>query len=214
MTRGPRLLPNPVGLDLAERETPPDWTEVFGFDGPLELEIGSGKGGHALAYAARHPHVRYIAMEWRRKYARDVQDRADKLGLKNLRCIEGDARQIVPRLFAPNSLDWIRLQFPDPWWKRAHHHRAIIHGGFVTLLLEKLKVGGRFDLRTDVEDRGVRMLRELEAAGFHNPLGPGVFHPYDPEEVPSSREQRYLAAGEPVYRARLVKLPPAPPVGE
>ena len=133
MTRGPRLLPQPVGVDLAERTSPPDWSEVFGFDGPLELEIGSGKGGHALEYAARHPHVRYVAFEWRKKYARDVQHRADQLGLKNLRVVEGDARIIVPRIFAKESLDWVRLQFPDPWWKRKQQHRTIIRGEFVNV---------------------------------------------------------------------------------
>ena len=60
-------------------------------------------------------------------------------------------------------------------------------------------------MRTDVEDRAHNMLSILESVGFHNPLGSGVFHPYDPEEVPSTRERRYLASGEPVYRARLVK---------
>jgi tRNA (guanine-N7-)-methyltransferase len=49
------------------------------------------------------------------------------------------------------------------------------------------------------------MIAALEAAGWHNPLGPGAFHPADPEEVPSSRERRYLERGEPVYRARLVR---------
>lgn len=212
MTRGPRLLPNPVGTDLAELESPPDWTEVFGFDGPLELEIGSGKGGHALEYAARHPHVRYIAFEWRKKYARDSQARADALGIKNLRVIEGDARTLTPRLFQPASLSWVRLQFPDPWWKRSHHHRAIVQPDFVRFLYDLLLPGGQFDLRTDVQDRGERMLKELEAGGFINPLGKGQFHPWDPNEVPSSRERRYLERGEPVYRARLLKpVAPAAP---
>lgn len=208
MTRGPRLLPNPVGTDLAELDAPADWTQVFGFDGPLELEIGSGKGGHALEYARRHPHVRYVAMEWRKKYARDTDARAQQLGLRNLRVIEADARTLVPKIFAKGSLSWIRLQFPDPWWKRVHHKRAIVYGEFIGIMLELLAPGGRFDLRTDVQDRGERMLRELEKAGFVNPLGPGAFHPYDPEEVPSSRERRYLVTGQPVYRARLLK--PAP----
>ena len=205
MSRGPRLLPEAVGTDLVELEAPPDWKQVFGFDGPLELELGSGKGGHALEYARRHPHVRYLAIEWRKKYARDSQAKADELGLKNVRFLEGDARMIVPKLFAPGSLDVVRLQFPDPWWKRAHYKRSLVQPDFLPIIFEKMRPGARFDLRTDVKDRGERMLLELEKHGFVNPLGPGVFHPYDPEEVPSSREHRYLAAGEPVYRARLVR---------
>jgi tRNA (guanine-N7-)-methyltransferase len=205
MSRGPRLLPDPVGAELAALQSPPDWSDVFGFDGPLELEIGSGRGGHALEYSRRHPHVRYVAIERWRKGARDTQARADNLGLRNLRVIEGDARTIVPRVFAPGTLAWVRLHFPDPWWKRAHQKRAIVRGDFARLLFELLEPGGRFDLRTDVRDRGERMLGELEAVGFVNPLGPRAFHPQDPDEVPSTREHRYLKSRELVYRARLVK---------
>jgi tRNA (guanine-N7-)-methyltransferase len=201
----PRLLPDPVGLKLMNLEAPPDWDAEFGFSGPLELEIGSGAGGHALEYCRRNPGVRFVAFEWRKKYARDTQARGEKMGLKNLRVLEADARAVVPRLFAEGSLAAIHLQFPDPWWKRAHFKRAIILPEFARLLLDKLAPGGRFDMRTDVEDRGQAMLSILEEVGFHNPLGLGVFHPYDPEEVPSTRERRYLQSGEPVYRARLVK---------
>ncbi|MBU8895998.1 tRNA (guanine-N7)-methyltransferase [Corallococcus sp. H22C18031201] len=201
----PPLLPDPVGLKFVTLDTPPDWDAEFGFTGPLELEIGSGAGGHALEYCRRNPTVRFVAFEWRKKYARDTQARGEKLGLKNLRVIESDARFVVPRIFASGSLACIHLQFPDPWWKRSHAKRAVIQPEFTQLLLDKLAPGGRFDMRTDVQDRGVTMLSILEASGFKNPLGSGVFHPYDPEEVPSTRERRYLASGEPVYRARLVK---------
>lgn len=201
----PRLLAEPVGLQYVEMKTPPDWDAEFGFSGPLELEIGSGAGGHALEYCRRNPTVRFVAFEWRKKYARDTQARGDKLGLKNLKVIEADARFVVPRIFAASSLSAVHLQFPDPWWKRSHFKRAVIQPEFAKLLLDKLAPGGRFDLRTDVQDRGENMLAILEESGFHNPLGRGVFHPYDPEEVPSTRERRYLVSGEPVYRARLVK---------
>jgi len=201
----PRLLPEPVGLHLAGLDKPPDWDAEFGFSGPLELEIGSGAGGHALEYCRRNPQARFVAFEWRKKYARDTLDRGHKMGLRNLRVIEGDARFIVPRIFASSSLDAVHLQFPDPWWKRAHFKRAVIQPDFAKLLLDRLKPGGLFDMRTDVQDRGESMLSILEDAGFLNPLGKGVFHPYDPEEVPSTRERRYLASGEPVYRARLRK---------
>lgn len=201
----PRLLPDPVGLKFVNLEAPPDWDAEFGFSGPLELEIGSGAGGHALEYCRRNPHVRFVAFEWRKKYARDTLARGEKLGLKNLRVIEADARAVVPKIFAPASLSCVHLQFPDPWWKRAHFKRAVIQPEFARLLLDKLVPGGRFDMRTDVEDRGRGMLAILEEAGFVNPLGRGAFHPYDPEEVPSTRERRYLQSGEPVYRGRLVK---------
>jgi tRNA (guanine-N7-)-methyltransferase len=203
MSRGPRLLPKPVGLELVALPRAPDWDAVFGCAGPLELEIGCGLGAFALEYARRNPAVRFVAIERRKKWARDVQHRADKRGLKNLKVIEADAHLEVPRLFRPSSLSVIHVQFPDPWWKRAHQKRALLTPAFASLLLQLLQPGGLFDLRTDVEDRAQGMLATLEAAGFRNPLGPGAFHPPDPDDVPSTREKRYLVTGQPVFRARL-----------
>ncbi len=196
-----------AGAEFIGVKAPPDWVAVFGLPAPggLELEIGCGAGGFALEYARRNPQARYVAFEWRKKYAREVQFRAKQKGLQNLKVIEGDARLEVPRLFTAGSLDVIHLQFPDPWWKRAHQKRAILQLDFTRYMLGLLKVGGRFDFRTDVNDVGVRGLAVLEEAGFYNPLGAGVFHPYVPDEVPSTRERRYLVSQEPVYRARLVK---------
>lgn len=205
MTRGPLLRSEPAGRAFTELLTPPDWAVVFGRAAPLELELGSGAGGFALAYSALHPGVNYVAIEWRKKYAREVEYRARARAFANLRVVEADARVVVPRLFSPDSLAAVHFQFPDPWWKRAHQKRQLLSPEFAALLLRLLRPGGLFDLRTDVESRAGAMLEILETVGFVNPLGRGVFHPVDPEEPASSRERRYLASGEPVYRARLRK---------
>ncbi len=207
MTRGPLLRPEPAGRAFTELLSPPDWASVFGRPGALELELGSGAGGFALAYTALNPQVNYVAIEWRKKYAREVEHRARTRGLSNLRVVEADARAVVPRLFGPMSLAAVHFQFPDPWWKRSHQKRQLLSPEFASLLFTLLLPGGLFDLRTDVEDRARAMLGTLEEAGFTNPLGPGAFHPDDPAEPVSSRERRYLASGQPVYRARLRKSP-------
>jgi tRNA (guanine-N7-)-methyltransferase len=199
------LQPDPVGQEFVGRATPPDWTEVFGFDGPLELELGAGMGGFAIEYAAQFPNVRYVAFEWRKKFAREAHRRAAARGLKNIRFIEANARAEVPRLFTPGSLSVIHLQFPDPWWKRSHQKRSLVQADFSRLLYQLLAPGGLLDFRTDVEDRAHRMIAALEASGFVNPLGPGALHPRQADEIPSAREQRYLATGAPVYRAKLGK---------
>jgi tRNA (guanine-N7-)-methyltransferase len=204
MTRIP-LRNTVAGEAFLNAPAKPQWSHVFSQTGPLELEIGCGAGGFALGYCARFPNARYIAFEWRKKYAREVAHRASLKQLTNLLVIEGDARLEMPKLFEPNSLDAIHLQFPDPWWKRAHFKRAILLPDLTAYLLTLLKPGGRFDFRTDVAERATAGLAVLEAAGFQNPLGAGQFHPFDPEEVPSTRERRYLVTGEPVYRARLFK---------
>ncbi len=204
MSRIP-LRPQPAGHEFVDLKAPPDWDAVFGSKGPLELEIGCGAGGFALNHAKKHPEIRLVAFEWRKKFAREVAFRAEKNAVPNLRVIEADARTEIPLIFTPGSLSVVHVQFPDPWWKRAHFKRAVVQPEFSRFLFTLLKPGGRFDMRTDVEDRAQQMLAILEGAGFINPLGAGTFHPYDPEEVPSTRERRYLASGQPVYRARLIR---------
>ena len=200
MTRGPLLRPEPVGQELVGLKHPPDWDQIFGFSGPLELEIGCGPGHFALEHCARHPGVRYVAFEWRKKYIRELAHRAEQRGLKNLKAVEADAREEVPRLFAGGSLAGIHLQFPDPWWKRAHHKRAVLQPDFARLLFGFTVPGGYFDLRTDVAERAHQMLSVLEEAGLTRLMGQHLVH---------RRARRYLGPGEPVFRARLLK-PAAP----
>jgi tRNA (guanine-N7-)-methyltransferase len=204
MSRVP-LRDQAAGLELRDKPGPLDWAAEFGRKAPLELEIGCGAGGFAIGYCQAHPEVNYVAFEWRKKYAREVQFRAQKHGVQNIKVIEGDAKHFVPKLFAKESLKQIHLQFPDPWWKRAHFKRAILDPDFTRQLFELLEPQGIFELRTDVEDRAKAMLKTLEDAGFQNPLGTGTFHPRPEGDVASTRERRYLVSGEPVYRARLVR---------
>ncbi len=103
-----------VAVDLL-----PDWRAHFGEAAArLELEIGSGHGGFALAYARAHPERALVAIEQRRKFAVDVSAKAAHRGLGNLLVVRGDARLLAPRLFRAGSLAAIHLHFPDPWWKR------------------------------------------------------------------------------------------------
>ncbi len=191
----------PVALDLL-----PDWRERFGAAASrMELEIGSGHGGFALAFGERHPDRALVAIEQRRKFAADVAARARRRGLANVLVLQGDARLLAPRLFAARSLCAVHVHFPDPWWKRRHHRRRLVDDGMSVLLRSLLARGGVLDLRTDVERYAREAALRLEAAGLVNAAGPGSFAGREPDEIPSTREKRYLATGQPVWRLRLVR---------
>jgi tRNA (guanine-N7-)-methyltransferase len=181
----------------------PDWSAVFGQRGELHLEIGAGHGGFALAFAAQNSTVNLVAIEMRKKFADSTRSRAVTRGLRNLVSLRADARVELPRLFAEESVSAIYLHFPDPWWKRRHEKRRLIEEGYSGLLLRRLVRGGLLDVRTDVRERAEEMAAILEAAGFLNEAGPGQFSDRLEGEIPSTREKRYLASGEPVYRLRL-----------
>jgi tRNA (guanine-N7-)-methyltransferase len=182
----------------------PDWEAMLGPAGRwLELEIGPGHGGFALAFCRRHPERALVAIEQRRKFAEDLAARARSRGLANLVAIRGDARLLVPRLFREGSLRAIHVHFPDPWWKRRHRGRRLLDDGMSLLLRRLLAPGGALDFRTDVEQYAREAAPRLEAAGFENPSGPGLFAERSPDEILSTREKRYVAAAQPVWRLRL-----------
>jgi tRNA (guanine-N7-)-methyltransferase len=182
----------------------PDWEARFGpAAAGLELEIGSGHGGFALAFARNWPERALVAIEQRHKFAREVAARAEGRGLKNLLVLQGDARIIAPRLFRAGSLAEVHVHFPDPWWKRRHHTRRLVDDRMSVLIFGLLRLGGLLDFRTDVEDYARGAVERLEEVGFENEAGPGRFSERPADEIPSTREKRYLASGEPVWRLRM-----------
>jgi tRNA (guanine-N7-)-methyltransferase len=188
------------------RDLLPDWRARFGAAaGRLELEIGCGHGGFALGFARALPDRALVGIEQRRKFAAELAAQGARRGLSNLLVLNGDARLLAPRLFAAGSLAAIHVHFPDPWWKRRHHRRRLVDDRMSALLLGLLAPGGVLDFRTDVERYAREAVVRLEEAGFQNAAGPGRFAEAAPDEIPSTRERRYLASGEPVWRLRLVK---------
>lgn len=189
----------PLPLDLY-----PDWVARFGAAAAeLELEIGSGHGGFALGFAAARPERALVAIEQRHKFADELLARAEVRGFRNLLVLRGDARLLAPRLFRAGSLAVIHVHFPDPWWKRRHHTRRLVDDRMSTLLYGLLRPGGLLDFRTDVEDYARGAVERLEEVGFENEAGSGRFSDPLPDEIPSTREKRYLASGEPVWRLRM-----------
>ncbi|HEY6099891.1 MAG TPA: tRNA (guanine-N7)-methyltransferase [Anaeromyxobacter sp.] len=189
----------PIATDLL-----PDWPALLGSRaGALELEIGSGHGGFALAFARERPGSGLVAIEQRRRFADALRARAQRRGHANLLVLHGDARVLAPRLFAAGSLSAIHVHFPDPWWKRRHHRRRLVDDGMSTLLFRLLRPAGLLDFRTDVERYAREAIERLEAEGFENEAGRGAFADAPPDEIPSTREKRYLGTGQRVWRLRL-----------
>jgi tRNA (guanine-N7-)-methyltransferase len=189
----------------------PDWARDFGRTAPLELEIGPGRGAFALDHAAAHPAIDLVCIEHRRADCELIRTRAEQRGLSNLIVLQGDAKLLVPRLFAPASLSALHVQFPDPWWKKRHNKRRMVDVELAGRMRLVLCEGGAVDFRTDVRAYAEAAVATWEEAGFANAAGPGRLWD-QPPEVLSTRERRYARTGQPVYRARFVN--PGPPAGE
>ena len=125
----------------------------------LELEIGPGKGKFLLARAANCPHIFFLGVEIRAKYADIMAARARRRGLGNIMVISDDARSVLKDLIDRRDVfNRIFIQFPDPWWKRRHERRYLAKGDVIEDATRMLKPGGEFFFQSDVFARAGEVL--------------------------------------------------------
>jgi len=152
------------GLDAPAVGTVMDLPGLFGRTAPVVFEIGFGAGDALLYRAERAPEQDFIGVEVHRPGVGRVLNRAEKLGLGNLRVASHDAVEVLKQWLAPESLDELILEFPDPWHKTRHHKRRIVQPPFAALVASRLKPGGLFRLATDWGPYAEHMREVLDVA--------------------------------------------------
>ena len=146
-----------------------DFSQVFGNDNDVVLEIGFGMGKSLVEMAKNAPNLNFIGIEVHRPGVGACLMEADEVGLTNLRVFEHDAVEVLADCIADGSLTTMQLFFPDPWHKKRHHKRRIVQPEFVESLRQKLKIGGVFHMATDWENYAEHMLEVMTAApGYEN----------------------------------------------
>jgi len=100
------------------------------------------------AQAAARPAVLLLGVEPFLNGVASALAHIDRLGLQNVRLLQGDARELVPRL-APGSIARVFVLFPDPWPKTRHHKRRLMQDDFIAALAVAVAPGGRLRFATD-----------------------------------------------------------------
>ncbi|APT87750.1 tRNA (guanosine(46)-N7)-methyltransferase TrmB [Corynebacterium flavescens] len=127
-----------------------DIDEWFGRPGaPTIVEIGSGTGTSTAAMAPLEAEKNIVAVELYKPGLAKLLGQVVREDISNIRMIRGDGIEVMVRMFAPASLDGIRVFFPDPWPKVRHHKRRIIQSGTLNLFASRLKPGGVVHVATD-----------------------------------------------------------------
>lgn len=127
-----------------------DVDEWFGRTGAKTIvEIGSGTGTSTAAMAPLEQDTNIIAVELYKPGLAKLMGQVEREGIDNIRMIRGDGVEVMVRMIAPESLDSIRVFFPDPWPKARHHKRRIIQSGTLNLFASRLKKGGVLHVATD-----------------------------------------------------------------
>ncbi len=99
--------------------------------GPLELEIGSGKGTFLVQHAKLYPDVHYLGIEWAKAFWAYAADRVRRHGMENVRMLRCDAAVFVRHYVPDATFRQIHIYFPDPWPKKRHHKRRLIQADFL-----------------------------------------------------------------------------------
>jgi len=122
---------------------------LFGREGPVHVEIGSGKGTFIVNQAKAQPEVDFLGIEWASKYYRYAVDRVGRWALKNIRLLRADAAVFLAEHISDQSVSCIHLYFPDPWPKKRHHKRRFVNQANIEHVHRILVSGGVFKMATD-----------------------------------------------------------------
>jgi tRNA (guanine-N7-)-methyltransferase len=171
---------------------------LFRAPGPLELEVGSGKGLFLATASGEHPERNYLGCEIACKYARFAAAKLARLQRRNALVLHGDAQRLFDHLPAACAAA-VHIYFPDPWWKQRHLRRRIMQDDFARQVERVLEPEGRLHFWSDVEAYYRSALEViLNATDLEGPLAP---HPAECE--PESRthfERRMRLHGVDVWR--------------
>ncbi|MFA6801164.1 MAG: tRNA (guanosine(46)-N7)-methyltransferase TrmB [Acholeplasmataceae bacterium] len=115
----------------------------------IHLEIGSGKGQFITSLAHDNKDDFFIAFEINMSVIYRIVEKKEALNLDNLFIIFDDGKHLEQYLTF-ESIDYIYLNFSDPWPKKKHHKRRLTAPSFLALYAHALKKDGILQFRTDV----------------------------------------------------------------
>ena len=175
-------------------------------EGPIEIEVGPGRGGFLFERAEARPEARLVGLEIRLKWSAIVDARLGKRGLgKRARVLNADAREALARISPDASVSVFYLHFPDPWWKKRHEKRLVMGDSLLDSIARLLVDHGELFVQTDVEERAEQYEAQIGSHALFEPFGDDPASPRlaeNPYNARSPREHRAIADGLPVHRLR------------
>lgn len=175
------------------------WKNNQALDVKLSLEIGCGKGKFISETAGKNPGDIFVALERVPEALVMAMEKAIEIGAANLLYISGDAADLE-EYFSPGELDMIYINFCDPWPKKRHEERRLVHRKFLKLYENLLSDNGEIVFKTDNRQLFEFALSEFSECGFM-----GIDAEYDlansgKDNITTEYEDKFMALGMPIYR--------------
>ncbi len=185
------------------------WSEFWGNDQPVELDVGCGRGLFLFNASLNNPQTNYLGLELDFKEGRRSAKRLKKRKATNARVAGGDAAIALRKHIPPATVDAVHVYFPDPWWRKKHRRRRIFTDTFVDLCSRVLKPGGHLHSWTDVPDYFEIIQALMEHHEDFESLPPPDERPPEHDmDYQTSFERKKRKEGFPIYRGLWQKLEP------
>ena len=206
---------NPLSRKFQQAIALPDWSKIYNkLNYPFHLDIGCARGGFLLQMAQLQPQTNFLGIEIREPLVIAANQKRDELGLTNLHYLFGNINISASALLESlpvNSLHYITIQFPDPWFKKKHNKRRVVQPALVNTLVDYLVDGGIVFLQSDIEEVAVEIRDRFSANSLLVRQHSATWLDSNPFPVPTERELYVLSDNLPVYRVLFKKsLPKAP----
>ena len=176
------------------------WKSKFPVDGPLQLELGTGKGQYLREMAQQYPLQCFVGMEREPGVLLQAVRKTEELGLPNLKFVLADV-QYLPQIFAPAEVDGLYIHFCDPWPKSRHDKRRLTHPAFLAVYRAVLAMAGVLRFKTDNRPLFDYSLEAFQGFGMTLSAVSYDLHaePVDFRRIMTEYEAKFVAAGLPIH---------------
>lgn len=157
---------------------------------PICLEIGAGKGKHAVLFAIQNPTHQLYAIERTINKFTAFDKIARQRDLTNLHPIHADAIAWTTCAVFPNQIEQCFILYPNPEPK--NKNQRFLNMPFFEFLLSRMQVGGKITLASNIMPYIDEAVGQLE----HVWRLPYVVQEIDPSSARTHFEIKYLARGE------------------
>ena len=172
-------------------------------DKPLHVEIGSGKGDFLIGMALKHPDIEFIGIEIQKSVLAIALKKTLQQKITNLHWIWSDGSAITD-IFVNQKIDFIYLNFSDPWPKKRHEKRRLTYIKFLQEYKNVLKDDGYLQLKTDNRHFFEYSLLSITNFGFSLKEISLDWHKdvidNDLENIETEHEHKFSQRGQVIYR--------------
>lgn len=183
--------------------TAPPWEQIYGRIAPMALDVGFGEGRFLCELAQSHPEWNVLGLEIRPHLVQQALAVAHGAGINNVHAMMANANFHLDALIPDGSVQFVAVNFPDPWYKQRHRKRRVVRPEWVQALLPKLTADAQIHVMSDYEPLAREMRKVFEAnTALRNMDGPMQYAAESTTGIQTEREIKHMGRGETIYRMR------------